>query len=176
MSGRILNFNPRPLTGATWPTSFAIATNLISIHAPSRGRLFSCFWPVFRLSISIHAPSRGRLYGVKIGQYASQISIHAPSRGRLSSVHAILSLIIFQSTPPHGGDWRSWTPGHFMRHFNPRPLTGATKTGRPMAVIDQFQSTPPHGGDDTAPFWPVAVAYFNPRPLTGATTLPLVAG
>ena len=97
----------------------------ISIHAPSRGRQWHfSHWFQYE-EISIHAPSRGRQLtswkNNKVGHFnprpltgATQdsvletpevrISIHAPSRGRpLPSVLDIEALI-FQSTPPHGGD------------------------------------------------------------------------
>ena len=80
--------------------------------------------------------------------------------------------IIFQSTPPYGGDtlYACATAGCFD-DFNPRPHTGATlySSLRSLSALI-FQSTPPYGGDTRA-FLKIifAVAYFNPRPHTGAT-------
>ena len=100
-----LNFNPRPLAGATRPFRMQSGRLKISIHAPSRGRLGRAHpvWYGFRFQstpprggdyfdhhesrtckISIHAPSRGRLRIWPYAPRAWKISIHAPSRGRLS--------------------------------------------------------------------------------------------
>ena len=100
--------------------------------------------------ISIHAPSRGRLGQDDAGQRSStdfnprplagatkcqsdtigisRISIHAPSRGRLNSSYSLVMYSSFQSTPPRGGD--------VLPPF--AQCQGA-----------EFQSTPPRGGDST---------------------------
>ena len=54
----------------------------------------------------------------------------------------------FQSTPPHGGRRRSFSP-HLtsLIRFNPRPRTGGdVATGVDLIPGGEFQSTPPHGG------------------------------
>ena len=54
------------------------------------------------------------------------ISIHAPSRGRLELQRLHSREAGFQSTPPRGGDSMCALVWSFNRHFNPRPLAGAT--------------------------------------------------
>ena len=162
----------------------------ISIHAPSRGRLFcplmiyhrkrfqstpphggdeTLFVMIVTMLISIHAPSRGRLQIDDPVQQQRAISIHAPSRGRLINFCILNLQEKFQSTPPHGGDKDSHPTQTVYINFNPRPLTGATAVNFILAFFSLFQSTPPHGGDMSfstlAPF----CCNFNPRPLTGAT-------
>ena len=56
----INNFNPRSLTGATSCRNGYKLNIMISIHAPSRERLFSITNTTKNLTISIHAPSRER--------------------------------------------------------------------------------------------------------------------
>ena len=55
-----LYFNPRPLAGATLVEKQWIRQQLISIHAPLRGRLDRYILSVCIQAISIHAPLRGR--------------------------------------------------------------------------------------------------------------------
>ena len=55
-------------------------------------------------------------------------------------------------------------------YFNPRSLTGATKSAATQARTATFQSTLPHGSDPTNPGAACAIFYFNPRSLAGATT------
>ena len=83
--------------------------------------------------------------------------------------------------------------GTQARHFNPRPLAGATYAsglssfrpnisihaplrGRPERLPDDsdlwlFQSTPPCGGDLIRSLFLFIKSYFNPRPLAGATAV-----
>ena len=97
-------FNPRSLTGATPLAAIQISLPLISIHAPSRERLFKFPKKVKKYSyfnprsltgaticikclrrvyiISIHAPSRERPCNHSNIIKADIISIHAPSRER----------------------------------------------------------------------------------------------
>ena len=77
------------------------------------------------LSISIHAPLRGRPFCQPIYETWLMISIHAPLRGRRSAT------VQFAKS----------------RHFNPRPLAGATRISPPSRPPPGFQSTPPCGGD-----------------------------
>ena len=112
-------------------------------------------------------------------------------RGRRRIYLARAGRLLFQSTPPCGGDARGIETSCLSTNFNPRPLAGATDVAidvvvfngisihaplrgrqRPMAIgrsTRRFQSTPPCGGD----FFPGCVETsnpdFNPRPLAGAT-------
>ena len=103
---------------------------------------------MYLYNISIHAPSRERQ---KCWHYSKDyylISIHAPSRERLQDILICVSVVIFQSTLPHGSDCNLLSA--LLRHlpisihapsrerpclgnrvdihhnFNPRSLTGAT--------------------------------------------------
>ena len=166
----IKDFNPRPLTGATAVMVAKAATINISIHAPSRGRLSAAAFWASASRISIHAPSRGRLPFPPYQIGVLLISIHAPSRGR-----------------------QSYPDGHVgvSVHFNPRPLTGATRIlslptqlvaisihapsrGRPSGKMLDNQLTvisihAPSRGRLFAISSLSGSQNFNPRPLTGAT-------
>ena len=80
----------------------------------------------------------------------------------------------FQSTPPCGGDPASKLSTRHCRHFNPRPLAGATciQSVRPAGQL--FQSTPPCGGDIRYLGFRSGLLHFNPRPLAGATVVDVV--
>ena len=164
----------------------------ISIHAPSRGRPQDTIGK-FRLAPFQSTPPRG---GDKQMQETLQhhhnfnprplagatktplwvvfpdwISIHAPSRGRQLTQAQELSLRLFQSTPPRGGDGFNGHKRRTGKHFNPRPLAGATNgaTGG-EANVTLFQSTPPRGGDVWSKPAILEFLDFNPRPLAGATS------
>ena len=184
-------FQSTPPCGGDGPASPIQGGGRISIHAPLRGRLGHCRQDSLEAGISIHAPLRGRPQGEKGGSqwlcdfnprplagatggkdlqaHEVYISIHAPLRGRRKAGRSRASLLIFQSTPPCGGDspaaCRLWSLpisihaplrgrlyssscSSSKQHFNPRPLAGATLPAGGLPG--------PHG-------------YFNPRPLAGAT-------
>ena len=84
--------------------------------------------------------------------------------------HTIYSQSLrFQSTPPCGGDHRRFQSLRVSKHFNPRPLAGATLFSYIVGSEGLFQSTPPRGGDNcSTSCWSILI-YFNPRPLAGAT-------
>ena len=75
------------------------------------------------------------------------ISIHAPLRGRPASISCL----------------------RLPRHFNPRPLAGATIVLGKVFQLARFQSTPPCGGDPRDQRQGTERDNFNPRPLAGAT-------
>ena len=150
---RLINFNPRPHTGATQAQAQQQALAVISIHAPIRGRprprhssrplpLFQSTPPyggdprppvrLKPLSNFNPRPYTGATDGRFRHHAFPSISIHAPIRGR----HILLSMrkaeIIFQSTPPYGGDHNGTPSCHHRTNFNPRPHTGAT-TASPSA-------------------------------------------
>ena len=163
----------------------------ISIHAPLRGRRWKNKNNYASILISIHAPLRGRQQRCPEWWPLVRISIHAPLRGRLTSLDPSRSRLLFQSTPPCGGDiWvksggsNSWkfqsTPpcGGDLEGSNSdvdypisihAPLRGRPALLRPCSVVTLFQSTPPCGGDQGSRRGPGAVPDFNPRPLAGAT-------
>ena len=100
------DFNPRSLTGAT---------NGITVK--DNGTI-----------ISIHAPLRERQYHREHQSHNNAISIHAPLRER-PSVYLLQPLTrLFQSTLPYGSDFPCRYYSWLYRHFNPRSLTGATRS------------------------------------------------
>ena len=168
-----LCFNPRPRAGANlwrmrahsleWPfqstpprggepcdTTFEFAYDLVSIHAPARGRTVAqayveTQWKRFnprpraganlmrdrnkRMNsiVSIHAPARGRTTANREESKSFGVSIHAPARGRTTY-------------------WCVW--GTYRNVSIHAPARG--RTGAPIATIyrrAQFQSTPPRGGE-----------------------------
>ena len=142
----------------------------ISIHAPSRERLFiiiniainGLYFNPRSLTgatlgfvtidgakyISIHAPSRERLPTGVPNLEVRAISIHAPSRER----HSLTALVaVFFCISIHAPS-------------RERPTT--IYIGRLLQV---FQSTLPHGSDGNFSLAIRTSFYFNPRSLTGAT-------
>ena len=98
--------------------------------------------------------------------------------------------MLFQSTPPYGGDSCLCRVVRCCCNFNPRPHTGATEMSDIPHPVVKFQSTLPYGGDANAVafndgfdisihapirgrrgLWPGSRGGpdFNPRPHTGAT-------
>ena len=98
------DFNPRSLTGATEFGDCYVTEIAISIHAPSRERLFGYSAIDIINKISIHAPSRERRGTPLPYRTDGVISIHAPSRERPSNIINASQEAIFQSTLPHGSD------------------------------------------------------------------------
>ena len=147
----------------------AAFSSTISIHAPMRGRLEQRRIGHAVIVISIHASVWGRRRSFLPGESDRGISIHAPVWGRRQDPLLAPSRLIFQSTPPYGGDVIPPVNLTFTGDFNPRPRMGATVVfqgdchictisihapvwGRQMswtfvAWSGAFQSTPPYGGD-----------------------------
>ena len=71
-------------------------------------------------------PLAGATGDVAIVLVNGNISIHAPLRGRLAGALFLVAGIVFQSTPPCGGDGVAGFLWVVVRNFNPRPLAGAT--------------------------------------------------
>ena len=76
--------------------------------------------------ISIHAPLRGRHRRTECAAWIHPISIHAPLRGRRCPEESCSKPWQFQSTPPCGGDESRIVFSQRHGNFNPRPLAGAT--------------------------------------------------
>ena len=185
-------FDPRPREGATHPERAFYVFGPVSIHAPARGRRlkgqlerianvfrstpprggdlgFRSFCPA--LACFDPRPREGATRRVLAGPASIRVSIHAPARGRRSRKGVWISMGLFRSTPPRGGDprrvmiptrqcmFRSTPPrggdGRLQasrpppRCFDPRPREGATFPTRPRRASTRFRSTPPRGGDKT---------------------------
>ena len=143
-----------------------------------------CFNPRPRTGATPHSSARGR---------EASCFNPRPRTGATYIVCHIICRLMFQSTPPHGGDIYRYVCLENRRCFNPRPRTGATLSFLCSftAIVAMFQSTPPHGGDgfpfkidcnrvEVSIHAPVrgrpplpglapAGTGFNPRPRTGAT-------
>ena len=97
------------------------------------------------------------------------ISIHAPLRGRRSKAIANTEFVAFQSTPPCGGDARFYWCSCRHKHFNPRPLAGATVAPVPINVRGNISIHAPLRGRRFQWSRRPLCNNFNPRPLAGAT-------
>ncbi len=168
-----------------------IEAQLISIHAPSRGRRPPPGrWPPPYGRFQSTPPRGGDTVHLHAGCHRQDFNPR-PLAGATAICSALYCLSSFQSTPPRGGDLPLWQQKEFDSYFNPRPLAGATATEIFFAARERFQSTPPRGGDifeaivasglftfqstpprggdtDTQQPW-AYVQDFNPRPLAGAT-------
>ena len=163
------DFNPRPLAGATltsragspWRSDF----NPRPLAGATTGyNNFSWFPPHFN-----PRPLAGATVWLIVGGRRPAISIHAPLRGRQSCSQIGKSDIIFQSTPPCGGDDIFADVKSRDRDFNPRPLAGATNLKAARIKLAQISIHAPLRGrlHDLFPADPGG--HFNPRPLAGAT-------
>ena len=118
-------FQSTPPCGGDMSSSSFVGIVDISIHAPLRGRpedsmvtFFSCNFNPRPLAGATggnrHTDASGcnfnprPLAGATVGSYAldgwNGISIHAPLRGRRGDIQTASTALIFQSTPPCGGD------------------------------------------------------------------------
>ncbi len=185
------NFNPRPLAGATQLRHHCPSQQLISIHAPLRGRLVVLLQDGLLFPISIHAPLRERREHPLHFFYKGKFQSTPPCGGDFGFHGSPSHELTFQSTPPCGGDPEPIINADQLKNFNPRPLAGATGRdgtqldgarisihaplrGRPRKpwltlLHHQFQSTPPCGGDAAGSSRRDTTTNFNPRPLAGAT-------
>ncbi len=143
-----IRFNPRPRAGANMTSVKGCSYIYVSIHAPRAGaNALNRSLNVFESMVSIHAPARGRT-GSPIASLHCRFCFNPrPRAGANRRSRSIAQgLIVFQSTPPRGGEL-SMMPLHGLSAgFNPRPRAGANQ---PKWIQDEFlfQSTPPRGGE-----------------------------
>ena len=180
------NFNPRPLAGATQVWQVWQPWQLISIHAPSRGRhqvgsIFSFFFnfnprplagaTTCSLRLLLRAifqstPPRGGDATGEVSSRQMKISIHAPSRGRLRrQVDTMVDDISIHA--PSRGRPCLFVIFALPAYFNPRPLAGATRQQADLRFSPEFQSTPPRGGDPNAISSSRPIARFQSTPPRG---------
>ena len=185
----LLDFNPRPLAGATTGKVNKELFLIISIHAPIRGRRrctdsrreSTDFNPrphtgattlsfIFCTTRKFQStPPYGGDRCDRPGDPAAGISIHAPIRGRPDTGVMLVSENPFQSTPPYGGDRRLFVcPADFVISIH-APIRGRQPVLEFLGPDTEFQSTPPYGGDTYLIMLHFRYPYFNPRPHTGAT-------
>ncbi len=165
---------------------------IISIHAPLRGRRMASFCRRSHASISIHAPLRGRRMWPPSPRRPKNFNPR-PLAGATHSPAGSSLFSSFQSTPPCGGDAAALhllaglfgisihaplrgrpagcrRPSHWL-DFNPRPLAGATcrSPRRLRCSICNFNPRPLAGATPFKWGWGFRPQDFNPRPLAGAT-------
>ena len=129
-----------------------------------------------KIYISIHAPIRGR--PGNHGHGALRLYFNPrPHTGATRFCIAHHSFILFQSTPPYGGDLMNLTTIRLTTIFQSTPPYGGDLYGDShSSVFSLFQSTPPYGGDRRPGLLALLPWYFNPRPHTGATGLSEIPG
>ena len=173
-----MDFNPRPLAGATHNQKHHQSRQGISIHAPLRGRRAIAEIPSKAPSFQSTPPCGGDMErtGCRI---LHLISIHAPLRGRHNEKFICLIVVLFQSTPPCGGDNRPCCKSTRGKQFQSTPpcggdlspcvpgcleaisihapLRGRLRAASLFPAPVSFQSTPPCGGDDVC----CSAAVFN---------------
>ena len=164
--GSTIDFNPRPLAGATPKQKQSNGMPGFQSTPPCGGDnnpyILAAIQPDFN-----PRPLAGATFRPGVLGRDSYISIHAPLRGRLSRSPTDYEQLLFQSTPPCGGDSpRLWaSPG--ASYFNPRPLAGATGSSHPYSLLPRFQSTPPCGGDQEPRQFALLVGISIHAPLRG---------
>ena len=162
----------------------------ISIHAPLRGRRASSAYPASSASFQSTPPCGGD-FGFTFtsspalrfqstppcggdpptadDKQAFEISIHAPLRGRPAPRVALLIIARISIHAPLRGRPVSRSHQTSKRHFNPRPLAGATghdlwpRTGHYISIHAPLRGRPGKRRPGEL------VSDFNPRPLAGAT-------
>ena len=144
---RPADFNPRSLTGATYPNGSQDIGRRISIHAPSRERL-KIFEPwncviAFQSTLPHGSDIRQSRQCSKFLNFNPRSLTGATGTKHINKINNFL----FQSTLPHGSDIIPGIPYIGIGHFNPRSLTGATGYNLFRSPTLEFQSTLPHGSD-----------------------------
>ena len=119
-------------------------------------------------------PHTGATLRLLLGEWWEDISIHAPSRGRRRSLMIDDTDILFQSTPPRGGDRGLRDAVNLQPDFNPRPLAGATSCRIVLSLDSKISIHAPSRGRQEFIEWVAMLTDFNPRPLAGATFIPVV--
>ena len=144
---KVLDFNPRPLAGATVCAYLFFCYILFQSTPPCGGdTLEHCLH--LQIKISIHAPLRGRPPSWAACIIAPRFQSTPPCGGDCGKIEVTLLARVFQSTPPCGGD---------------------PESGKAPPPLWPFQSTPPCGGDVDTSCECESQQNFNPRPLAGAT-------
>ena len=91
-------------------------------------------------------------------------------RGRRLLVIARLTHVLFQSTPPCGGDRKTYKIGPKLGYFNPRPHAGATPCPKGQNYRSDISIHAPMRGRRRRTGCVFGIRPdFNPRPHAGAT-------
>ena len=123
-------------------------TDIVSIHAPTRGATFAhlAFRP-FR-NVSIHAPTRGATLIVDWFWGEPCVSIHAPTRGATNGEDVKPLYVAFQSTPPRGERLLILLAVFSLLCFNPRPHEGSDSLRKELRCKRSCFNPRPHEGSD----------------------------
>ena len=164
------DFNSRPRVGATWssrfPTLPAYFNSRPRMGATSKRKVF-----VPPTVISIHAPAWGRpvKYEMDNGDIVFQFT--PPRGGDRGVVCEIIDKGLFQFTPPRGGDVFTAVYGLSGDISIHAPAWGRRHGLSNARSIKEFQFTPPRGGDRCWDSLSAYSRYFNSRPRVGATLM-----
>ncbi len=143
----------------------------VSIHAPARGATYNLLLHHYYSCVSIHAPARGATCNLVRGCVDVHVSIHAPARGATSYDTATKTLVMFQSTRPHGARPRippSVSSAHSFQSTRPHGARQLFTIGRTSPAM--FQSTRPHGARPVIPIKPPPTGLVSIHaPARGAT-------
>ena len=146
-----LNFNPRPLAGATYKVQQVLGKINHFNPRPLAGA----------------TDGKGYSYGLWLFQSTP------PCGGDKSNSRATPYRFNFNPRPLAGATLLHMRPADGLYDFNPRPLAGATSIEARRVMYAIFQSTPPCGGDRREQIRRGGPVDFNPRPLAGATSINL---
>ncbi len=140
-------FNPRPRAGATIAGSRERRREMVSIHAPARGRLTLAVTSSMARMFQSTPPRGGDPSDCVCTRGRGSFQSTPPRGGDHLGFPLCTTDTWFQSTPPRGGDHVHLGVGRHVVGFNPRPRAGATMNPEDPLTAFEFQSTPPRGGD-----------------------------
>ena len=151
---QVFNFNPRPPCGERRARGAPLfLCKGISIHAPHAGSdIVPFLCTSLLIPISIHAPHAGSdLYNHSGQDHELDFNPRPPCGERPEPRLCLLSVILFQSTPP---------------------MRGATVSVQPACLGIKISIHAPHAGSDCVALGAVFVLVdFNPRPPCGERPL-----
>ena len=161
------SFNSRTREGCDRILFKAVATTIVSIHAPARGAIFpiifreeswcfnsrtreGCDLYVHGLTIiwtvSIHAPARGAILTRRTSRSQFSVSIHAPARGAIQTNTKKGRYIMFQFTHPRGVRLPQQKQRLAGYSFNSRTREGCDKKQGPTILYNDVSIHAPARG------------------------------
>ena len=164
-----MDFNPRPLAGATKRSRTASSVRTFQSTPPCGGDLLAS--PPFSSHSNFNPrPLAGATAAPRVALLViARISIHAPLRGRLRQTNFLFWHLDFNPRPLAGATPSAWTARTCPADFNPRPLAGATYVDQDGKAKRLISIHAPLRGRQSYFSAPAGAANFNPRPLAGAT-------
>ena len=141
------------------PITSSEPRDVVSIHAPARGRPMRKVQKQYEFRVSIHSPARGRHLYIRT-HFASSSFNPRPCAGDTVKVNGIsMSIVSIHALRGRRGLPWAWS---CLWCFNPRPCARATMTVRDDTGDEGFQSTPCAGDNCNRDYQYTAT--FNPRP------------